>query len=169
MTYPPILSRRAWNTALALGVVVIGACHDRQATVPGAVRDEPRAVVPQLSVKRDGAYATVTVSASLRGDIGLLGSFTARLAFDTTALTFEGEMPVGDGTLRAFNAKSGLLRIAGAGATGIDPARLAVFRFAVSDASALDRLTLQFDELHATSQADAAKFVQRTANIRMVP
>lgn len=169
MTFPPILSRRVWNTALLFGVFVISGCHDRQATVPGAMRDEPRAVVPQLSIKRDGAYATVTVAASLRGDIGSLGSFTAKLTFDTTALTFDGEMPVGDGALRAFNAKSGLLRIAGAAATGIDPARLAVFRLRVSDAGALDRLTLQLDELHETSQADAAKYVQRTTNIRVVP
>ena len=143
--------------ALSLGV---GGCRDASRILQSSGQPVPRAIAPRAIVTTSGANAVVTLVLDVRGDVGKIGSFTGRLRYDPAVLTYDGDVALTDGTLRASNPALGEIRVAGASVTGVDVARLAVFRFIVKDASALRDVRFEIDELHELSHADLRASVQ---------
>ena len=86
----------------------------------------------------------------------LVASFTARIRYDTTALRYQQELPIGDGALRATNATAGLVRFAGVAAHGLPDGQLAAHRFVVLRGNSLRSLQLVVDEMHTVTRTDAA-------------
>ncbi len=85
----------------------------------------------------------------------MVGSYTARIRYDSTALRYEQEVAIGDDALRATNATSGLLRFAGAAPKGLSGGRLAGYRFVVLRANATQSLQLVMDEMHTVARTNA--------------
>lgn len=94
----------------------------------------------------------------------LVGSYTARIRYDTTALRYEQELVIGDDALRATNATTGLLRFAGAAPKGLPTGRLAGYRFLVLRPNATQSLQLVVEEMHMVSRADASSQLQVMPN-----
>jgi hypothetical protein len=86
---------------------------------------------------------------------GIVGSYTAKINYDATALRFDGEIAINDKGLRASNASSGLVRFAGAAATGFTDGHLASYRFAVLLPNSARTLSLVVDEMHMITRLDA--------------
>jgi hypothetical protein len=86
---------------------------------------------------------------------GTVGSYTARINYDPAALRFDGEIAINDKGLRASNASPGLVRFAGAAATGFTGGRLASYRFAVLQPNSARTLSLAVDEMHMITRVDA--------------
>ena len=84
-----------------------------------------------------------------------VGSFTARLTYDPTALRFEAEIPLEGDALRVSNASGGGLRFAGASAGGFTDGRLAGWRFTVLDPAGVKTLRLIVEEIHTVARNDA--------------
>ena len=93
------------------------------------------------------------------------GSYTARIRYDTTALRYQQEIPIGDDALRATNAEMGLLRFAGAAPNGLAGGRMACYRFVVLRANATQSLQLVIDEMHTSARTNAASELRATPNI----
>ncbi|MEP7001961.1 MAG: hypothetical protein ABI969_15850 [bacterium] len=91
---------------------------------------------------------------------GLVGSYTARIRYDSTSLRYQAEIPIADQTMRATNATSGLVRFAGAATVGVPSGRLAGYRFVVLRTDAVRTLQLTVDELHTVARSDAASMVR---------
>ena len=122
------------------------------ATPPPVTHD----IVSRLVVT-DSTEQSVVIVLSLEttGDASRIGSFTARVTYDTAGLSFLEEVPTLDGALRALNPTSGLVRIAGASAQGMQATRLAALRFRVRTPQALGSARLELDELHGGGQTRA--------------
>jgi len=84
-----------------------------------------------------------------------VGSYTAKINYDAAALRFDGEVPMSDQALRASNPSPGLVRFAGAAATGFTNGRLASYKFAVLRPNAARTLSLVVDEMHMITRLDA--------------
>jgi hypothetical protein len=105
------------------------------------------------STVRDSSAIAVTVQ--LRGTAhGAVGSFTARISFDSTGLRYLGEEGLTDQATRMANPQPGLLRIAGIAPEGFGDGRLFVARFGVVRPSAVSSLRLVIDEIHSKSRED---------------
>jgi hypothetical protein len=145
--------------ALVLGLAAQGCREGVPATTAGAI--VARSITPKVDVAQDGAFAVVTLALDLRGDVGRIGSYTGRLLFDASALTFDTEVSPVDGTERASNPGAGVIRVAGAAVNGVNVAALAAFRFKVVNAAALQAVRLELDEVHEISRADLKALVRR--------
>jgi hypothetical protein len=86
---------------------------------------------------------------------GAVASYTARINYDPAALRFDGEIAINDNGMRASNPSSGLVRFAGAAATGFTDGRLASYRFAVLQPNSARTLSLVVDEMHMIDRLDA--------------
>ncbi|MDB4891240.1 MAG: hypothetical protein JWL61_3095 [Gemmatimonadetes bacterium] len=95
----------------------------------------------------------------------LVGSYTARIRYDTTALRYEQEIAIADDALRATNAASGLLRFAGAAPKGLSGGRMAGYRFLVLRANATQSLQLVVDEMHTAARTNAVSELRAMPNI----
>jgi hypothetical protein len=104
-------------------------------------------------------YAQITASTP-----EMVGSYTARIRYDTTALRYEQEIAIADDALRATNATSGLLRFAGAAPKGLAGGRLAGYRFLVLRPSATQSLQLVIDEMHTVARTNAASQLRSMPN-----
>jgi hypothetical protein len=100
-----------------------------------------------------GGSLVVSVQAIATG--GTVGSYTARINYDSTALRFDGEAQMNDQALRATNPIPGRLRFAGASPTGFRDGRLVSYKFVVLRADAAKTLSLGIDEIHMVTRADA--------------
>lgn len=155
--------RSVGNFAL-LGAVlfVLSACTEPVANKPLTT---PRKTMEAHLILSDSAAAagqTVDVFAQITAATPeIVGSYTARLRYDTTALRYQQELVIADDALRATNATSGLLRFAGAAPKGLPSGRLAGYRFLVLRPNAMQSLRLVVDEMHTVARTDVASKVKQ--------
>jgi hypothetical protein len=109
-------------------------------------------IVSDLSPSIGGSLV-VSVQAIATG--GTVGSYTARINYDSTALRFDGEAQMNDQALRATNPATGQVRFAGASPAGFRDGRLASYKFVVLRANAARTLSLGIDEIHMVTRTDA--------------
>jgi len=131
---------------------------------PNAATPPPRGVEAELVVSNmaPAPGSEVVLLTRVRGgsDVRRIGSFTARVAYDTTRLQLLGEEPLGDAATRALNPAAGEARIAGITTEGFADGELFALRFRVLQESALSTLQVAFDELHASDGTDLQERVQ---------
>ena len=114
---------------------------------------------PQAPV---GAQVEVTVR-SLRGrNVGPIGSFTLRLAYDTTGLAFVKSANNPKGMVMANGAQPGVVVAAGASADGFTDDDLVFATFTVTSSAGLKSLALTVSELNSL------KFEDQRANLRVM-
>jgi hypothetical protein len=137
------------------------ACNDRRPVEPAA---RPQAVAfITLSDSAPHAGDTVRVAVRLRAgiEIGSIGSFSATLRYDRSALTMIDEVPASDAALRAINGtEAGVVRAAGAAAEGFADAPLFTVRLRVTRPQALRSMQLEFSELNAVGRSDLKRNVR---------
>ena len=148
-----------WRRANAIALVVTAlsslACSEsyRSSAVENPVPAvEAVLVVSDPSPPVGGA---LVVSVQANSTQGTVGSYTARINYDPAALRFDGEMPISDKGLRAVNPVPGLVRFAGAAASGFPDGRLASYRFVALLPNSARTLSLVVDEMHMISRVDA--------------
>jgi hypothetical protein len=137
--------------------LALSACTEPVASKPVATPEKTTEAQLILSDSAPAAGRTVDVFAQITAATPeIVGSYTARLRYDTTALRYQHELVIADDALRATNATSGLLRFAGAAPKGLPSGRLAGYRFLVLRANAMQSLQLVVDEMHTVSRTDAS-------------
>jgi len=122
------------------------------------VAQNPVPVVKAALVLSDSAPpvgGALVVSVQALAVQGAVGSYTAKINYDATALRFDGELTISDQALRASNPSPGLLRFAGAAASGFIDGHLASYRFIVLRANSARTLSLVVDEMHMITLLDA--------------
>jgi hypothetical protein len=155
-------------------IAVLGAVYGCTEPVASKPVVTPEKTMEARLVLSDSAVAvgrTVDVFAQITASTPeMVGSYTARIRYDTTALRYEQEIAVGGDALRATNATSGLLRFAGAAPRGLTGGRLAGYRFLVLRANATQGLQLVIDEMHTVARTNAASQLRSMPNgIEVVP
>jgi Cohesin domain len=122
------------------------------------VAQNPVPVVKAALLLSDSAPpvgGTLVVSVQALAAKGTVGSYTAKITYDATALRFDGELAISDQALRASNPSPGLIRFAGAAASGFIDGHLASYRFVVLRANSARTLSLAVDEMHMITRLDA--------------
>jgi Cohesin domain len=157
------------RVAVCAGFVVamlsVDGCTEQASTKAPGTPEPTMDANLVLSNSAPAVGSTVDVFAQIgTATPGLVGSFTARIRYDSTYLRYQAEIPIADQTMRATNATSGLVRFAGAATTGVTSGRLAGYRFVVLRADAMRTLQLVVDELHTVARTDAASMVRATPN-----
>jgi hypothetical protein len=154
MTNHHVLRAERLRIVFAIAVFMI-ACSEpyRSTVVQNPVPSVKAALVLSDSAPSVGAALVVTVQAL--ADQGIVGSYTAKINYDATALRFDSEIAISDQALRAINPSPGLVRFAGAAASGFTDGRLASYRFVVLRANSARTLSLVIDEMHMISRLDA--------------
>lgn len=148
---------------LPVSLLALGACYDDRSISPPPPAPPPVPANAQLIVSDTNAKAgaEVLVSAYAKSeDGGSIGSFTARLLYDTLQLRVIEADSVNDDAMRAVNPLPGAYRIAGASARGISNGLLFRVRARVIDPRALRRIGLVIDELHSTGFAELTKALE---------
>lgn len=145
-------------------VVAVGGCRETGTFVQSGVESGPAAISPRAVVVTTGASTLVTLVLDVHGDVGKIGSVTGRLRFNPSALRYDGEVDLADGTMRASNPEASDIRVASASALGLNVARLATFRFVVIDAALPQNLTFDVEELHELSRTNLQAQVVRTGD-----
>jgi hypothetical protein len=144
---------------------VLMSCAEPTHSRGPSTQAAPSAIVPHLVVSSViGQDVIVTVSIEVHGDVGRVGSLTADVSYDSTALAFQEAVALNDGAMRAVNPTAGLLRFAVISSQGLDAERLAEFHFHVRDAAALARMQLEIRELHTLSRSDLKALVTHSSN-----
>ena len=135
---------------LMAAILLIAAC-DRDPTRPRlVVEPEPQTVA--FLVMSDTTPAPgdeVTVTARTRAIDGV-GSFTARLRFDTSRLEFVG-IDAASGMRAANEREAGVLAVAGADPSGFADDELFTMRFRVIAGNSAEGLQLEITELTGTN------------------
>ncbi len=98
---------------------------------------------------------------------GTVGSYTARIVYDSTALRYDGEVAMNDNGARAVNPSAGLVRFAGVAPAGFADGRLATYTFAVLISNGARTLHLVVDEMHMITHLDA-KTALTVAPVRVI-
>jgi hypothetical protein len=172
---------RRFPISLTLALLAT-ACSDREAVRP------PDPTPPPIS---SNAWLHLSDSAAKAGDVvyvsafatspegGSIGSFTARLLYDSLMLSMVEADSVNDGAMRAVNPVPGEHRIAGATAQGLRDGLLFRMKAVVRDPRGLRRIGLLLDELHSTRSVELTKHVavkdgraellSTTPNVRVAP
>jgi len=153
---------RALGPASALAVLLLVSCVDtpRQRFVPAALdaHDVGVALVASDSVPASGAVVSVSVRLVASGGAPpRIGSYTARLLYDTLMLRYAGELTRSDGATRAINPQPGLVRSAGYAIDGIASGEQlfgVLFEARRGGTAALRGVQVQFTELHAATRED---------------
>ncbi len=153
MTNPSIWRGKKPAT-LALWLLSSAACTEtyRSAVVENASPAAEAVLVVSDPSPPVGGVMVVAVQAN--SNQGIIGSFTARIKYDSTALRFAGEMPMTDKGLRAVNPLPGLVRFAGASAEGFPDGRLASYKFVALQPNSGKTLSLVVDEMHMITRVD---------------
>ena len=150
---------------IALLAVAAGCDDERSNQLPTA----PVAVAPnELSayvVVSDpspgiGSPFTVSVRARRGSAVGPIGSFTIRLAFDSTRLQFREAARSESGMVMANVAQPGVLIAAGASASGFTSDDLLVATFSALSADAIQSLALTVSELNSVTFEDQRSHVR---------
>jgi hypothetical protein len=148
------LSRSRKAIATAVCGLSFAACSE---TYRSAVVENAAPAVEAVLVVSDPSPPVggpLVVSVQTNSNQGIVGSYTARIKYDSTALRFDGEIPIGDKATRAMNPTSGLVRFAGAAADGFPDGRLATYRFVALRSNSAKTLSLVVDELHMITRLD---------------
>jgi hypothetical protein len=101
-----------------------------------------------------GSDVTVWVKARRGSAVGPIGSFTIRLAFDSTRLRYVDVARSTFGMVMANPAKAGVVLAAGAAAEGFGDDQLLAAKFHVLGANALTSLALTVTELNTIGFVD---------------
>lgn len=155
------------RVALLAGIVVlltVAGCMEQTSTKAPDTPEPTMDASLVLSTSAPATGTTVDVFAQIGPAAALVGSYTARLRYDTTYLRYQTEIPIADQALRATNATSGLVRFAGAAPAGVTSGRLAGYRFLVLRPNAVRTLQLVVDEIHTVARADAAPMLRSAPN-----
>lgn len=96
-----------------------------------------------------GDQVTVTVRARRAADVGPIGSFTVRLAYDSTGLAFREAGRSARGMVMTNGTARGVLVAAGASSDGFGDDELVSASFQVTGAGALTSLVLTVSELNS--------------------
>jgi hypothetical protein len=153
ITRPPSLMKYA-TPILVSALLGVGCSESYRSTIV----QNPIPSIEAVLVVSDlapsiGGSLMVSVQAIATG--GIVGSYTASINYDPTALRFDGEAQMNDQALRATNPASGRIRFAGASPTGFSEGRLASYKFVVLRANATKTLSLGIDEIHMVTRTDA--------------
>jgi hypothetical protein len=166
MTTNPI-SKHPAAALIAIVLLGIGCSESYRSTMA----ENPVPAVDAVLIVSDSAPAvggTLVVAVRASVTHGTVGSYTARINYDSTALRYDGEVAMNDNGARASNPTPGLLRFAGAAATGFAEGRLASYRFSVLRPNSVSTLALAVDEMHMIDRVDAKSRLTVSA-VRMTP
>ncbi len=154
MTNHRVLRAERLGVAFASALFLIACSETNRSTV---VQNPVPAVKAALVLSDSAPLAggALVVSVQALADQGTVGSYTAKISYDASALRFDGEIAIADQGLRASNPSPGLVRFAGAAAAGFTSGRLASYRFAVLRANSARTLSLVVDEMHMITRLDA--------------
>jgi hypothetical protein len=142
-------------TALVLTIALTG-CQDRELNVaPAAPATGPAPMqrVAYLSVSdlAPEVGSTIIVAGNVGvGDSLAIASFKVRLAYDSKALYYLGDVEL-PGMMRVVNPQVSEIIVAGASGSGSADGRLFAMKFRVDDATGLKSLALSVDELNDTN------------------
>jgi hypothetical protein len=152
---------RALGPASAVTVLLLASCVDtpRQRFVPSPLDPHEVGVALVVSDSAPRSGSMVSVSVRLVGSSiapPRIGSYTARLVYDTLMLRYAGELATTDGATRASNPTPGLVRAAGYAIDGISGEQLfgVLFEARHDGVGALRGVQLQLTELHAATHED---------------
>lgn len=150
-----VVARIVLPASVLAGVAFMNGCAERYDS--GLVQNPAPGVEAVLVVSDVAAHAGAPLFVSVKANAkaGTVGSYTARIGYDPTALRYDGEVPLQDEALRAVNPQSGVIRFAGAATTGFVDGRLASYKFVVLRDGGAKTLSLGFDEMHMTIRSDA--------------
>lgn len=149
---------------LLWAAVLLAGCRDTAGLTRPTAASAPRSIMPRILVRGDtGSAALVTVALDVSGNVGRLGSFTGRLHFNPSALQYDSEVPIGDGTTRAVNHVGDVIRVAGISTSGINAAQLVTFRFKVIDQAALETMRFDLEEVHEISTTNLLSLVRSSS------
>jgi hypothetical protein len=153
---------------VALAIIGVAAgCRDSK-SLPAASAPTPLQVItPRASMSGGDAGEVVTLSLDVPADVGKIGSFTGRLIYDPSALAYDGEVSLGDGTSRASNPGTGEIRVAGASMSGIDVTQLGAFRFKRIATTLGVPPRFELEEVHELSRANLAPRLSRTGTTKV--
>ena len=144
--------------ALLLATAVVG-CDDGRATrLPAAPEVAPNELSAYLAVSQSdptvGSQFTVTVRTKRGSAVSPVGSFTIKLAFDTTRVRYHEVARSELGMVMANGAKAGLVVAAGASGNGFTNDELLVATFTALAPDAAKSLQLTVDELNSVGFED---------------
>lgn len=153
ITRPPSLKK--FGSAVMASALLGAGCSEsyRSTIVQNPVPTIEAVLVVSDLTPSIGGSLIVSVHAIATG--GTVGSYTARINYDSTALRFDGEAQMKDQALRATNPTPGRIRFAGASPSGFSDGRLASYMFVVLRANAAKTLSLGIDEIHMVTRTDA--------------
>ena len=157
----------ASKLSLIVLLAAIGACDDdRPQQLPLApMAVAPNALSAYVAVSNSkpaiGSQVTVWVRARRGSAVGPIGSFTIRLAYDSTRLRFKEAGRSDQGMVLANGANAGFLIAAGASAEGFKNDELLAATFVATSANALSFLELSVTELNSV------KFEDQKSNMRV--
>ena len=146
----------ALSALTAILLAGASACDDdRPQQLPIAPDVASNAVAAYVAVSDAnpmvGSQVSLWVRARRGSLMGPIGSFTVRLAYDSTRLRFQDAARSAEGMVLANGAAPGLLVAAGASAQGFQSDELLAARFDVIGAHALDGLQLSVTELNSVT------------------
>jgi len=148
---------------------LVAGCRDTAGLTRPTTASAPRSITPKLVVRTDtGHTVLVTLALDVSGNVGTLGSFTGRVHFDAASLEYDGEVAIGDGTMRAVNHVGDVVRVAGISTSSVNAARLATFRFTVLDKAALETMRFDLEEVHESSTTNLLTLV-RSPSVSRAP
>jgi hypothetical protein len=156
--------RRSIAAALAAVVVVVMGCRDTGPLAKAPVLHAPQGVQAQLVFSNPdpapGEAVVVLVRILSGAEVHGIGSFTARISYDSTRLHLEGEAQLGDSAMRVLNPVTGEARIAGIATGGFSDGRLVALRFTALATQATKDMHVTFDELHAVDREDLKRVIE---------
>jgi len=157
-----------------VALLAAAACDDRRDAVPTVPLEiSPDGVSAYIVVSNPnagiGSEVTVTVR-SLRGrNVGPIGSYTVRVAYDSLGLAFGKASPSSEGMVMANAAQRGLVIAAGASADGFKSDDLLSTTFTVTKSSGLKSLALTVNELNSLTFEDQRANLQIMRGIYRAP
>lgn len=154
----PLLSR-AFRHALLATMIVAGGCAEYSPTPP--LPQEPLApesgatawIAVPAGTYKPGDHVTVQLNAARAPNVGAIGSFTLKLAYDTTGLRLLSTSGAWGGMV-VSNAANGTITLAGASGSGFTATTLGTLTMEVVNPVAIDALALRVEELNTASFGD---------------
>lgn len=144
-------------SAVATTIAALACQYDHTETLasqrPTEEHNVARLVLSSLSV-RGGDEVSATVEVHTTADVKAIGSFTARIAFDSTVLELIGEEPASGDVVQVVNPMNGEARAAGISASGFSEAGLLRLRFRARRNGAIEQTFVTLTELHAIDRSD---------------
>lgn len=145
--------------ALLATMIVAAGCAEYSPTPP--LPREPAApesgatawlAVPSGTLK-PGDHVTMQLNAARARNVNAIGSFTLKVAYDTTGLRYLSSSGAAGGMV-VSNAAKGTVTIAGASGSGFTAVTLGTITMEVVNPLAIESLGLRVEELNTTSFGD---------------